>query len=203
MTGPWVAAFSVMCGVLIVVILLLTGLFRRVNGVLEQVESAVAALRLSSDIEGLPPGARVPDTMLKMTGGTTLLSSSWFAEGSAIVLFLSPDCEPCESLHAELDEAGWNSSAIRLLLAREDENTAVRGATLLSPNSSIEFAVSFGTRAYPMAYLTDSNGVVVARAIPSSVDSLMALAESGGASNHEPSRSTAHGNHHHESTIAT
>lgn len=174
MTGPWVLAFTVVCAAQVICIILVLGLLRRTNGVLERVEARLSTAPLG-DLEGFSPGQSVPNTRLQMTDGVTTSSSQLFAQQITVVVFLSSSCEACDTLRQEMRASGWNATGAQLLVAQSDTAIRIGGASTLVEESSENLAGMLGVMIYPLAYLIDQRGIILGRDIPSSMESLESL----------------------------
>ena len=166
MTGPWIAAFSALAALVVVLGLVLLGLVRRIAEVLEEAESRLRSQPQIMDLGGLAPGTRVPPFDLSDAQGA-IVSFAELGGEPFIAAILSPGCAPCKTLAEELGGAGDADLGASLVVITED---SAEGRALPLPSGlrvlyQRDEAASHAleTKAYPFAFALDGDLTVIAK----------------------------------------
>jgi peroxiredoxin len=116
--------------------------------------------------DGLPPGTSAPRFRLPRLGGGELSHDDLIGQPTLLV-FLDPDCPPCDRLGPELERIHLTSSVLSVIgISRgspEANLTKVAELGLTFPialQRHWEVSRSYGMVAAPVAYLLDENGVI-------------------------------------------
>jgi hypothetical protein len=182
MTTPWIVAFCILTGSVILLFVVVLGLVRRALAVLEDGASGgdvyTNSLRVANMYGGIPPGTVVPEFLAKDTAGSVLSTRELFPE-PRLCLFVTTDCVPCATLLADL-QASPDGLDVPLLVFVDDLHDP-KYASLPSNVTVVEQADgaasnAFRSRAYPQAFAVGPDGVVRGVAIPNSLADLRQLA---------------------------
>lgn len=111
MTGPWIIAWVSLASLSVITAVLVLGLLRRLTLVLQDVENQL----LSGDrLGGVSIGGALPSFEVKNQMGGTAPSSDLLG-GPGILLLVSQDCAPCESLVQEIADLGRSPTEVPLV----------------------------------------------------------------------------------------
>jgi peroxiredoxin len=173
MTGPWLAAFVVLWVLVLLLAVLVLGLLRRVLPLLDHLE----ARRPAAPELGLSAGTSVPAFEARDRAGKAVGADDVPRPG--IVLFLEPDCRPCEKLAKQVRTDADRLDGVPLVFVTSDteEGRALAptsGLTMLQTGHAVSHA--FQTSITPHAFLVDRDGRLSDRMVPESVDDLNLLA---------------------------
>jgi len=191
LTAPWVSAFIVLWIAVITTMLLALGLIKRVGPALEALESATR--------EGLGEGSKLPAFEVVRSSGE-VLSADDMKGVPAVILFLSPGCQPCERIANELrGTVPQLAAALHLVVPDTEEGrkatSGLEASALYQRDNSVSKA--FATNITPHAFAIDSSGVIVEQRVPRSVQDLAQLAERTAEAAHREGR-TRRGERAHE-----
>jgi hypothetical protein len=181
-TGPWIAAFVGLWVVVLLVALLQLGLVRRAGSLLEQVELQLSSIQVAASIQGLAAGSRVPDVDLRDASGHRRRLREWDDE-AAVFLLLSDECEPCQTLLADLRDRSGNILGHHIVAIFDEYSAGLH--PVLPPGMVVLYqsdesaSQAFRTSATPHAFVTDGKGTIVASGIPNSSSDLARLADEG------------------------
>ncbi|MFI7639619.1 TlpA family protein disulfide reductase [Nonomuraea sp. NPDC049400] len=156
---PYLIAAVVLVGLLgLANLLLLIGVIRR----LRKLQAAPPMMQ-----EGLAPGERIPDFAATTTDGEPISAS--FLEGSALVGFFSPSCQPCRELLPKFIEWAERISdpVLAIVVAGPQDDPAAYIARLAKvarvvqeePQGPVQQV--FKVSGYPTVIATDVTGTVV------------------------------------------
>lgn len=174
MTAPWVAVVVALWVVVILVALVLLGLLRRVDSLLQQ---SSAGFPYGDPLGGLAPGASVGEFRAVDASG-----QQWShipVDGPAIVLLTAPGCAPCNSLMRALAADGAPLD-IPLIVVTTDEETAKAEPkpawcyVLYQQEGSVYEALR--TTATPHAFAMGQDGRVLESVIPGHLEDLRNMA---------------------------
>lgn len=177
MTGPWIAAFAVLAGCVILLGLIVLGLMRRILPALEAAESRVPVpFEL---LDGLAPGAVFPPIDMTDEAGRAVAVTE-LAGAPFVLALLTRDCEPCRRLADWMREVDPSHLGVPVVVLATDEPGRdglslpdwIR--VLYSADHSLPSALHVNT--YPFAFAIDANLSVV-RASGASADIVGELAE--------------------------
>lgn len=175
MTGPWIAAFVALWVVTLLTAVVVLGLLRRVNTVLDSAEKRLAAA-MTPGVGGAAPGTTIGPFEAALDGAT--ISSDELFPG--VFVFMSPGCEPCKGLAGELGKIGDRVDDVPVYVVLEDTPDARE--LPLPANVRVlyqrERAVSaaFDTNATPQAFAVDRAATVIERAVPGNAEHVRELA---------------------------
>lgn len=177
MSGPWMIAFSVLTGVVVILVLIVFGILRRVSVVLEQAEAALQANGPPRP-SGLPPGTRLP-AFEGVTCGDSHFASSSLRGTPAVLVLLGRDCPSCRALEAELAAVKVSELGVRVVAIVNDAEHAerLRRTSELEVVQQLDHSVAKALQSTmtPHAFVIDAEGVIEETGIPSSFESLRAL----------------------------
>jgi hypothetical protein len=194
MSGPWIAAFSALCVMVVLLALIVLGTLRGMSTVVAQVEEQIRRFPLQP--QGLSSGSRVPNLEAERPDGSTFTASD-LRGAPSVVLFLSSNCRPCRALAAELSSNRIELHGARLFVVLNDRSDAQDLDLSLDESVEVLYQVdgsvshAFGSNATPHAFAIDAKGSVVSQGTPNSLTRLKELARSigeGGANESDPSR---------------
>jgi hypothetical protein len=174
MTGPWLAAFIILWVLVLLLAALVLGVLRRVLPLLDHLEQAQS--RTAGEF-GLPVGSALPAFEARDREGDAVTADGIPRPG--VVLFLDPECRPCQKLATELRSDGPNLDSVPLVLVAPDTDA---GRDLVPPNSPVllqsghAISRAFQTSITPHAFLVDADGRLSDQAIPESIADLNLLA---------------------------
>jgi len=179
--AAWATAFVALSVLVLVLGVLVIGLMRRVAPVLDRLEAADLS---GPEVvrEGLDPGIRIRAfEAVTATGQLVTRETIKAPAGRSLVVFLEPGCGYCETIMAELLESPWRSDLPPLYLALTDSADARERqlektccTVLYQHDSAVSDA--FGTNVTPVAFVLDSDGIVVAKQVPRQANDVVALA---------------------------
>jgi hypothetical protein len=161
MTTPWVVVVSVLCAYSLLLGGLVLGLLRRIVLVLDRAEA-----RLREPLHVQPPGLAIGSTLPPFQGydveGNPFDQTELFGQ-PCLVVFLSPDCQPCRALAAELQAIEQGMPAIFAVISDSPEGRAFAGrlSVAIIYQADHEISYAFGTNATPHVFAIDERGVVV------------------------------------------
>lgn len=178
MSGPWIAAFLVLWAAVILLALLMMGFLRRVSAVLEQAESLA---RSSNTLEaGLAPGSRVgPFTVRAADGG--IVTDADLRGRPTVVIFVEAGCKPCEALAEELSGLEQPPAPVTLFVVTDDTSEGRKMS--LGPYARVLYdeeksaSRAFRNSIFPYGFGVDASGVIVERAIATSVEAIHRLGD--------------------------
>ncbi|HXG77237.1 MAG TPA: redoxin domain-containing protein [Gaiellaceae bacterium] len=177
MSGPWIAAFAALWGLVIVIGLVVLGTLRRLTGLLERAEESLRAAATIS-LGGLWPGTTVPPFASETVEGDSFGASDLDGD-QWIVLFLSSACQACEPLVEDLKSAAVPDLGSRLVVVAEDAGWARELARARSVSVLVDedgaIARMFDIRVVPQAFVIDEARTVLAAGRPNSWDGLRDL----------------------------
>jgi thiol-disulfide isomerase/thioredoxin len=130
---------------------------------------------------GLPVGSEAPALELRSLGGETVSLES-LRGSDALLLFWSPDCGFCRSMHEDLLawEASTNGVNPRLVVVSsgDEESTRAEGFTsLVLLDESFDAGSAFGANGTPMAVLLGADGRIASEVVAGS-EAVLRLANS-------------------------
>jgi peroxiredoxin len=193
-SGPWIAAFTALCVMVVVLALIVLGTLRGISTVLAQVEEQIRRCPLQP--QGLSSGTPVPNLEAERPDGSKFTTSD-LRSAPSVVLFLSSSCRPCHALATELSSNRIELYGARLFVVLNDWSDAEDLDLNLDGSVEILYQVegsvshAFGSNATPHAFAIDAEGRVVSQGTPNSLTRLKALARSigeGGVNESNPSR---------------
>lgn len=153
------------------------GYLRRIEPVLRQAER-----HLSAEFqEGLRPGSPLPDFQAMDSSGRPFRSVD--LELPSMLLFLEPDCGPCEVLANEIKESGWRSRMAVHLVTDESADGQEFGRSLGLPilyQSDEWVSHAFRTFYYPKAFIIGEDGRITTRVTPNHLSDLESAADGVG-----------------------
>jgi len=126
-------------------------------------DRSLAGSRLNRN--GLTPGTKAPDFRLPRVDGG-MLALAEYRGRRLLLVFSSPDCQPCALLVPQLQRAWANSDIDIVMVSRGDVEINRRKITqqvLTFPvvlQRHWEISVAYGKFVTPMAYLIDERGVI-------------------------------------------
>lgn len=172
MSNLWLFATLALWVLLLLLGFVTLGVLRRAIGVLEQIEGRWAS---DSVIDGLDPGEQVGSFEALDQHGISFTERDLWGKTSAI-LFLDAGCEPCEDLAADMKAAPAWEPPLEVYVVSDDsregrqltDGLALR--RLLQRNDGV--ARAFRTTFFPVAFLIDDQGGVIARTNPNTLDQL-------------------------------
>jgi thiol-disulfide isomerase/thioredoxin len=175
-TTPWIVAFGVLWGTVLLTVVIVLGLLRRLSGVLERLEAA----KNVNDLElGAPVMSTVPQFDLFESSGQRI-SYSEIIRGPTIVLFMSADCPACDVLAKQLVDVGQEVDDLPFVLVMEDApaawSPAMHSRLRVLYQRGEAATNAFANRATPQAYVVDEAGIVLDRRVPGSFADLRAMA---------------------------
>lgn len=174
MNTAWIVAFCVQAAATLVLALLVVGLLRRVETVLARAEAGGPAPGPS---EGLDPGSPVAPFTLERAGEAVSDSDIWRETPMSAVVFVEPGCAPCESLMRQMDSDEWSSAVpITLVLpesAKQSASLPNESSVRTSFQHGHDVSRAFSANVTPLAFLVNSDGIVVDRLIPRDLDDLL------------------------------
>lgn len=174
MSWPWIVAFLALWAVTIGVALMLMGLLRRVSGLIEAAEQRIGA---QPALGGLPIGGVVPPFEVQGEDGAIVSSSDLLFSRPTVLVMLSPDCAPCQTLVDELQSLDQQMGHLPIVavLKGDRQSGFDPGGTLPFFYDRTAFE-AFDNTTTPFAYAVDAEATVVASGVASSIDSLRSLA---------------------------
>lgn len=176
MSAPWVIAFCVLSAVVVVQAVAIIGLQGRVSATIARVEAFLGTSDLEERFRGLPEGALAPALPARhLTGPLARVGSGT----SALLLFVEPGCDPCDTL---LREVGTHVEPIPgvqpVLVVQPSAGQAppsMPAQWSVVAQEDREASRSYHVSAVPYAYLVDEVGKIAAAAIPNSMNDLLTL----------------------------
>jgi hypothetical protein len=158
------------------------GVVRQALALLEDTESmngdyTARSLYITSMYGGAPPGTSVPPFDARSPSGEIVPSRQLFHR-RLVCVFFAAGCAPCKMLLSELAVSSWNGDAP--LVVFTDDASDVRYASL-PPNVAVleqldgTASKAFRSNAFPQAFAVDEQGVIVAVAVPNSLEELRIL----------------------------
>ena len=178
MTGPWIVAFIALSLIACLNAFVTAGLLRRSTRLLESVESALKT-SAPTIAGGVAVGSRLPRFIAKDQRGR-IVDSSRMVDRPGVLLLLSPTCEPCQGLVADLGSADARISIPILVVSdgafRAAEETALRNAgveILYQEDDAVSRALD--TSSTPHAFIFDRGGVVTSKGFPNTFSDLARL----------------------------
>jgi AhpC/TSA family len=183
-TAPWIVAFGLLWGVVVLVAYTMVGVLRRVTAVLEVMEET----RVEG--AGAAVGSAVEPFDLYDDRGEVVRWQALVKEPT-LVLFLTTRCTPCDAVLTDLRDVGSHIEGVPLVGVITDSDEArshdfPQGLRVLFQRDE-QATRAFDNRAYPQAYVVDSSGLVLARRIVRYERQLAELARS----THRPTRGIA------------
>jgi hypothetical protein len=161
-TTPWIVAFGVLWGVVLLVAFTMVGVLRRVTAVLEAMEETRV------EAPGVAPGGVVEPFELYDSEGEVVDWSELIRERTILVLS-SPRCAPCELLLEELGDVGSRLAGVPLTVVTTD--SADGRSYEYPPGLNVLYqrgeraTQAFDNRAFPQAYLVEPSGLVLDRRV--------------------------------------
>jgi hypothetical protein len=171
MTGPWIAAWVATVCLSIVTAALLLGLLRRLTSLLQSVEGQ---LRSGAALGGVPVGMKVP-TFDMQDGSGSIRRSSDVLVGPAVLLFVSHDCSPCVELLRDLEGHAEGPGRAQLLVIGQRDAHLTRTSLPRDAFADVNAFARLNVVVTPFAMAIDSAGVVAARTVPNTLESLRQL----------------------------
>jgi len=178
MTAPWIFAFVALSLIACLDAFVTAGLLRRSARLLESMESALNT-SVSTISQGVPVGSRLPGFMVRDQSGRTV-DSSQVVDRSGALLLLSPTCEPCRRLVADLGSTdtrlGLPIYVVSDAAFPATEETALRDAgveILFQDDDAVSRALD--TASTPHAFIFDRGGVVASKGFPNTFSDLARL----------------------------
>lgn len=172
MTGPWIAAWVALAVVSVVTTVLVLGLLRRFTVVLHDVEYQLVS---RDRLGGVSVGGALPSFEVTSQLGLTV-SSSELVDGPGIMLLISQDCAPCESLVDELADLGRSPTQAPLVaIGQYLDSSASRALSGIDLFLDVTAFERMNISATPFAMAFDSRGIVLGRTVPNSAESLREL----------------------------
>lgn len=188
MSWPWVAAYFAIWAAVIVLTLVVLGILRRISAVLEEAEHVI---RSNRELDaGVPPGAPVGSFVARNANGDIVTDADLRGRPS-VVAFLEAGCEPCKVVASELSRLDRPPTSVPVIIVTDDtveSRSMTVGAyvtVLYDQDGSVSRA--FRNAVYPFGFALDEAGVVVEKAIATSVEAIHRLAISAAG----PKRPTA------------
>lgn len=177
MTTPWIIAFLILCGVVLLLVVILLGTLRRITGVLERAEAIVGTDRRTVDVGGLSIGEHVPPFEVRDESGA-LIQSSDLVEAMSVILFIDSDCKPCDDLVKELAEDG-DATNLPLIVITDDARarSALPRSISVFVQSDRSASDAFHSIGTPQAFLVSPDLVIRDRTFPNSAARLKDLAD--------------------------
>lgn len=175
MSGPWIVVVTILWAVVLCLLLLFLGYFRRTSKLLEQAEFQLSlATTAQGGLGGLQAGAKVLPFRVENTNGSLVGSETLLSEPS-IVLFMDENCDPCQALASELQRSNLSGIARILILAdgAVDDSLAADRRVYRQVNRSASRA--FQSVSSPQAFAVATGGIIVDRLVPDSVRDLEEL----------------------------
>lgn len=172
MTGPWIIAWLALAALSVLNAVLILGLLRRLSVVLQGVENQL----LSGDrLGGVSVGGALPSFEVTNQMGATVSSSDLVA-GPGILLLVSQECAPCESLVEEIAGLGRSPTEVPLVaIAQHEDGFGRRAFSGIDSFRDVTAFARMNISATPFAMAFDSRGIVLARTVPNSIKSLREL----------------------------
>lgn len=182
MTGPWVVAFIVLTGLVLLLAALVLGLYARTLSTLDKMESVFGRINVDNLFRGLDIGTRIPYFTARHVSGPSL--SDQVSTSGRLLLFFDEDCEPCAALAAALSQGPSSDDGLPVGI----EKVLVGAADGIEPTWTLpddwsvlqqqrrEVSRLLSVSVTPYAYVIDSNSSVVAAGIPNSLEDLQSLA---------------------------
>jgi hypothetical protein len=181
MTGPWIAAFLVLWAAVLVLAVLVLGLLRRIGPVLERAERAIRMSDALAHVDGLPPGAAVPEfDVVDPTGRRLPFADA--GSGDRVVLFVDADCPACSGL-ADALAAEPGIAQLPIVVVTGRATSVSHYARLVAAGLPVfgqpdgAASAAFQQHASPYAVAVSANHTVVASLIPGDPADLMKLAD--------------------------
>lgn len=192
MTGMWIFAFISLAAVVVLLAVVVLGLLRRLEPLMEQSQMLLSASARRLTIGGLPPGSTVrpfaahdvrgaPFTDLDLRGATN------------VVLFLDDGCAACDRLFQRLETGRVPDVRAPLLVV----TNTVEGGRRLALSDDVTVVVdgdrlvarAFESAVSPQAFVVDGYGRVLASETPTDWDQLASVvtAAKGGDLGTDPS----------------
>lgn len=180
MSGPWIAGFTVLWVVVLLLGVILLGFVRRTSLVLERVE---AMLRSSMDgISGLPRGSRLPRFEARTQAGAPLTHESLMGQ-RAVIIFIGPDCTPCEVLADELVRVADPPTAVPIYAVMTSLDGTTGDVLDMGPHVTAvvdeadDVSAAFRIGMSPYGFALNESGILVDRAVTNSVEDIQRLAQ--------------------------
>jgi hypothetical protein len=174
-TTPWITAFVILSGVVVVNTLALIGVLRRGLHVLEEAYQTLNQDAMHSRITSVRPGTRIPEFTVRSGDGAEVSSKTIFQE-PAVLVFVDGDCKPCEALLNDLRTRRNNDKTPIVVVSA---SVSIRADLPVPLFYQAERAASraLESNAMPHAFAIAAGGLVLESAVPSSLDDLHGLAE--------------------------
>lgn len=177
MSTPWITAFIVLCGVVLLLGLIVLGTLRRLAPLIEQAEASLAAAAERAAPRALPAGASVPPFAAETLDGATF--SELDLRGSrTVVLFVGAACAACERLVDALENGYAPHLDARLVTVTESAEEARRFARSAHVTVVVDeersIAAAFESEIVPHAFVVDE-GTVLTSGRPNDWDGVKAL----------------------------
>ena len=172
MTPSWIAAFSALWAVVMLLAFLVLGTLRRVTAALEQVRTAPEL--------GAAPTTTVEPFELYDDQGSAITSDELLVEPATILLFVKPGCTPCLTLIEELEGVGPRVEEIPFYVVAPESSQVEElepppGLRMLYERDESVTRV-FSNGATPQAYAVGSSRLVLDRRVPASLGHLVEMA---------------------------
>lgn len=173
MSNLWVFATLALWVLLLLLGSVTLGVLRRVVGVLEQVEGRWAS---DSVTDGLGPGEQVGSFEVLDQHGA-LFTEQDLQDKFSMMLFVDNGCGPCEDLVADIQAAAGSWEPPVEVYVVSDDSTEGRQLTADLDLRRLfqrhdHAARAFRATFFPVAFLIDDQGSVIARTNPNTLDQL-------------------------------
>jgi AhpC/TSA family len=178
MTAPWIAAFVLLSLIVCLDAFVTAGLLRRSTGLLESVQSVLDEGAPTIN-DGVPVGSRLPGFTAKDRDGR-MVDSSQIVDRAGALLMLSPTCEPCQRLVADLGSTNERLSipvhVVSDAAFPTAEETALRRASVeIFYQEGDAVSRALDTASTPHAFVFDRGGVVASKGFPNTFSDLARL----------------------------
>jgi len=153
------------------------GHLRRIEPVLRQAERHLAA----EFQEGLRPGSPLPDFHAMDDSGRPFGRVD--LERPALLLFLEPDCGPCEAIAIEIKDSPWRSQIPVYLVTDSSADARSFASSLGLPTlyqTDEWVSHAFRTFYYPKAFVIGEDDRIAMRITPNRLSDLQSAADSVG-----------------------
>lgn len=177
MTWPWIVAHVIQWVFIVAVGLLLLGLLRRVSEFLEGAESRLRGAGIPPSFGGLEPGSVVPGFELADSTGSVVRSAE-LLRSALLLLFMDPECDPCEDLARVMDASGEVEGVPLIVVTAaspHDPDLRLPDGIRVLHQDGKSVSQAFENIATPQAFALRGR-MVIGRAIPQSMDDLRRLA---------------------------
>lgn len=123
MSTPWIVAFGVLWGLVILIAIVLVGVVRRAVAVLEATDLELTAQGWRPTFGGAPSGTTIPEFFVSDRAGEQVAWTELLGE-PRVWVFLESDCPPCRQLVAELERTPEAVDDVPLAVFMNDNDAA-------------------------------------------------------------------------------